>query len=60
MRENMMNATYMYRDKLKQASIFHANRKKSSPSANTGLGRFHLDVTDFKLPVIHNTFDKTS
>ena len=56
----MMNATYMYRDKPKQASIFHANRKKSSPSANTGLGRFHLDVTDFKLPVIHNTFDKTS
>ena len=57
----MINATYMYRDKPKQASIFHANRKKgSSPNAATGLGRFHLDVTDFKLPVIHNSIVKTS
>ena len=55
MKENFANSTYMYREKPIQGSIFHVSRKKTSPSAATGRGRFHLDVTDFKLPNISST-----
>ena len=50
MKGNLIQSTYMYRDKPKQASIF--TRKKASPTAATGLGRYHLTMTDFKLPTI--------
>ena len=60
MKENIVNATYMYRDKPRQSSIFHANRKNASPSAATGLGRYHLDITDFKLPTINSSLRKIS